>query len=124
MQSRVRVLVIDDSEFMRSLVARVLGDDFIVEAAEDGAEALERLARSEVFDAILVDLAMPHIVGAHLHALVHEKWPRTAERMIFVAGSALSEPDERFLRTTTNPVLTKPFANDTLRETVRTTAAR
>ena len=44
MATRQRVLVADDKENMRRLVARILEDTFEVEEAEDGARALALVA--------------------------------------------------------------------------------
>jgi len=64
--TRLRVLVIDDEAFMRTLVVRVLNELGItqVTAAEDGADALERLSTTaRNFELIICDLEMPNMDG-------------------------------------------------------------
>ena len=58
-----RVLIVDDDERERSELATMVGAfGHIVEAVENGEEALEKLGSSEV-DAIVTDLMMPRMDG-------------------------------------------------------------
>jgi len=56
-----RVLIADDEESMRQLVARAVAmDGHVTVTAEDGAEALEILTREQgAFDLLLTDIQMP-----------------------------------------------------------------
>lgn len=121
-QDRPSVLIVDDSALVRSLVTRVLRDHLVVEGVADGAAALERLAMGARYDAVLVDLSMPGIGGAELFSVVRERFPDLAPRIVFLTGGASSPEDERFVRTVTNPVLKKPFANEELRALLVRTA--
>ena len=60
-----RILIADDEESMRSLVARAIGmDGHDTVTAEDGAEALEILTREKgAFDLLLTDIQMPVMDG-------------------------------------------------------------
>src|SRR5215471_20904454 len=58
-----RVLVIDDSRFLRTALERMLtAKGFEVRAAADGEEGL-RLAQEEKFDLILLDVFLPKMTG-------------------------------------------------------------
>lgn len=58
-----RILVVDDEENMRHMLSLLLGrEGFVVEGAESGAAALERLGQGP-FDLILCDLKMPVMDG-------------------------------------------------------------
>ena len=64
-KGKIRVLVIDDSLFMRTLVSDLLRSDpgvEFVDTARDGAEALEKLSRVKP-DCITLDLVMPGQTG-------------------------------------------------------------
>jgi EAL domain-containing protein (putative c-di-GMP-specific phosphodiesterase class I)/ActR/RegA family two-component response regulator len=64
----LRVLVIDDDEFMLDIVSRAierLGIEF-VETHQDGRKALARIDAGEQFDIVLVDLNMPEFDGVEV----------------------------------------------------------
>lgn len=65
MSQPIRVLVVDDSAFVRKVVTQILSRSPFVEvvgAARDGAEALELAARHQP-DVITLDLMMPRMNG-------------------------------------------------------------
>lgn len=58
-----RVLVVDDDETIRLMVERILRrEQFQVDCARDGFEAIEKLARHD-YSTILLDLMMPRVDG-------------------------------------------------------------
>ncbi len=57
-----RILIADDTELTRQMLASVLKDSFEVLFAKDGLEALE-VARSALPDLILLDIIMPRMDG-------------------------------------------------------------
>ena len=61
----MRVLVVDDEDLLRTTLARVLKQrGMVVDTAENGAVALELLAREGApFDVVLVDVRMPGMTG-------------------------------------------------------------
>ena len=63
---RKRILTVDDSKTMRDMVSFTLKSaGFDVVEAEDGAKALDVLARTPV-DAIITDINMPNMDGVTL----------------------------------------------------------
>ncbi len=63
MDDNKKVLVVDDEERIRRLIRMYLErDNFIVEEAEDGQQALE-LALENEYDVILLDIMMPEMDG-------------------------------------------------------------
>jgi CheY-like chemotaxis protein len=62
---RRRVLIVDDDEAMRLLLAKIVQQDLDAEVTLAGTcEAALRFARAGAYDAILLDLLMPGIGGA------------------------------------------------------------
>lgn len=67
----MRLLIVDDSKTMRSILssyARNHGCETV--EAEDGVDALEKLAADKNFDAILIDWDMPRMNGLELLKIV------------------------------------------------------
>ena len=100
------MLVIDDDEAIRTLLARV-GEraGFIVDAARDGVEALEMLRRKDYMIAI-VDLMMPRLSGYELVQQISAMKPRP---FVIVAtaltNGAIASLDDSMVRR----VIRKPF---------------
>jgi DNA-binding response OmpR family regulator len=105
-EAQVSLLVVDDEEAIRTLLARI-GEraGFIVDTAKDGVEALEMLQRKEYMIAI-VDLMMPRLSGYELVQRISAIKPRP---FVIVAtaltnGAAASLDDSMVRR-----VIRKPF---------------
>lgn len=64
-QPDIRVLVVDDDQALRRAVARALElEGYLVEVAEDGAQALTLFENAALpFDAVILDLLMPNLDG-------------------------------------------------------------
>jgi len=60
------LLIVEDDEAMRSMLAKMLGDTYTVFVAADGVKALDVLAQIETPDAIVLDVMMPRIDGFEL----------------------------------------------------------
>lgn len=61
-----RLLLVDDNQVDRVKLSRILeGEGHAVDACDDGRKALE-LLRSESFDLVLLDIAMPDMDGYHV----------------------------------------------------------
>ena len=76
---RLRILVADDSQFMRTAYERILAtqDNFeIVGMAEDGRDALEQALRL-VPDVAILDIRMPKIDGIEVARRILEEHPDT-----------------------------------------------
>jgi PAS domain S-box-containing protein len=80
-----RVLVVDDSEIVRKMVAEILrAAEYHVEVAEDGAAALGLLAAAS-FDVLVTDLHMPRMDGFGLLKVVRTR--NTDIETIILTGS-------------------------------------
>jgi CheY-like chemotaxis protein len=98
------VLVVDDEELVRSLVARILTEaGYQVVTAADGFEALQLLVRVDQVDLLVTDLRMPGMSGEQLARCASQLSP--APRFLFVSGFFHSGTDSRL----PGPLLSKPF---------------
>jgi two-component system chemotaxis response regulator CheB len=82
------VLVVDDSAFMRKLIAEMVeasGEYRVVGTAADGIEALERI-RSLAPDIVTLDIEMPRLDGLEALEQIMKEMPRPVV-MLSAAGS-------------------------------------
>ncbi len=109
---RGRLLVVDDEEPQRTMLASILGRaGFDVVTAPDGAEALERLDGA-AFDLLLTDQRMPGIDGLALLEQARRLQPRTPV-VLMTAYGTVSTAVEAMKRGAAD-YLTKPFDRDEL----------
>ena len=73
---RQKILIIDDSEFNRAILAEVLGGEFDILEAENGKEGLEVLEQYEKdISLVLLDIIMPVMDGFEvLGEMVNRNW--------------------------------------------------
>ena len=114
-----RILVVDDDEHLREALSAFLSDEgHSVDAARDGLEALELLARNQ-YDVILSDLRMPGLDGRALYAALRTmRHPARKPRVIFMTGNVKGADYSAFLQENTEPILEKPFRLDVARRVV------
>lgn len=113
-----RILIVDDEESMRLLVARAIGmDGHEIVTAEDGAEALEILTREDgAFDLILTDIKMPVMDGIALALAAARDFPRVI--ILLMTGFADQRERASGLDAIVHDVITKPFAVADIRTAV------
>ena len=117
----MRILVVDDEPALRTSLERALGlDAYDVELAEDGNEALDRLAADPV-DAVVLDVAMPKLDGLEVCRRLRAAGDRTPVLML----TARDAIDDRVdgLDAGADDYLVKPFALRELRRAAARAAA-
>jgi len=113
-----RVLIADDEESMRLLVARAIAmDGHDIVTAEDGAEALDIIMREDgAFDLLLTDIKMPVMDGIALALAVARDFPRLT--ILLMTGFADQRERASGLDAIVHDVVTKPFAVADIRTAV------
>ena len=113
-----RVLIADDEESMRLLVARAIAmDGHDTVTAEDGAEALEILTREDgAFDLLLTDIKMPVMDGIALALTVARDFPDLT--VLLMTGFADQRERACNLNAIVHDVVTKPFSVTGIRTAV------
>ena len=114
-----RVLIADDEESMRMLVARAIAmDGHDIVTAEDGAEALEILIRENgAFDLLLTDIKMPVMDGIALALTVARDFPDLT--ILLMTGFADQRERAHGLDALIHDVLTKPFTLADFKQAVK-----
>lgn len=112
------ILVVEDETALASAMVEAFSDaGYLVDRAGDGEEALARLDDGQ-YDLIVSDLKMPRVDGIQLFAVLRQRHPEMAGRLMFVTGDVIGAEAERFLKESGCRWLAKPFR---LSELLRTT---
>jgi CheY-like chemotaxis protein len=113
-----RILVVDDEEPLRTLVARGLSlDGHSCLTAADGAEALDILVAEEGrFDLLLTDIRMPLMDGIALALAAKQQFPELT--IMLMTGYAEQRERAKSLEAIVAEVMAKPFTIAELRATV------
>jgi two-component system cell cycle response regulator CpdR len=113
-----RILIAEDEEALRGLVARaLLQDGHDVMTANDGAEALDLLVREQgAFELLLTDIRMPVMDGIALALAAARDHPNIT--ILLMTGYADQRERASGLSTLIHDVVTKPFTLATIRTAV------
>ena len=114
-----RILIAEDDEAVRSLVARALVDDgHETTTANDGAQALDLLAqKSGKFDLLLTDIKMPVMDGIALSLATARDHPDII--IMMMTGYADQRERAHGLDALIHDVITKPFTLAQIRGAVK-----
>ena len=113
-----RVLIVDDEDSMRLLVARAIAmDGHDIMTASDGAEALEILGSADsAFDLLLTDIQMPIMDGIALALAAARDFPDLT--ILLMTGFAEQRERASGLNAIAYDVITKPFSVADIRTAV------
>ncbi|UEM21523.1 PAS domain S-box protein [Skermanella mucosa] len=111
------LIVDDDPEIALTLAEMLQPDGHCIAVAQNGMEALERLA-SEPCDLVISDIRMPELDGPGLYRELETRHPGLLKRIVFVTGDTLGDGVRDFLGETGVPVLEKPYEPADLRAVV------
>lgn len=113
-----KVLIADDEDSMRQLVARAAAmDGHEIVTAQDGAEALEILTREDgAFDLLLTDIQMPVMDGIALALSAARDFPQLT--ILLMTGFADQRERASNLNALVHDVVTKPFSVADIRTAV------
>ena len=96
MPDRKRALVVDDDEPIRTMLAKVVErQDFEVDTASDGAEAISKLEQ-DGYSVVLLDLMMPRVDGFAVLRYMQENDPEALGYTIIASAVPQSEVRKRF----------------------------
>jgi CheY-like chemotaxis protein len=102
-----RVLVVDDDRAIRELVKRLVArHGFVIDTANDGAEAWTLLAEN-AYDAVLLDLMMPNMNGFDLVDRIRCDKPSVLPRIVIM--TAFSRGGKLPVVEGVHSILRKPF---------------
>ena len=108
-QALKAVLVVDDDKQLTSALQWILRDEnYLVDVAFDGEEALLKVKVHE-YDAVICDVMMPRLRGDEFYVQAKKLRPNLADRFIFITGFAADSNIREFLSARRMKHLIKPF---------------
>ena len=111
------LLVVDDDPSIHELIRAMLaGENWELDSASDGDEALSRLA-ARAYDLVLTDILMPGMDGLTLLGEMRRRYPYTGMLVMTVKNSPAHILGS--LEQQATAYIAKPFARDTLVNTLQ-----
>ncbi len=108
-----RILVVDDSKSARSYIKSLLArHHFLIAEAENGQQALERLAEFDDIKLVITDHEMPIMGGIELVSEIRRKISSDKLAIIGVSGGTQKTLSARFLKNGANDFLAKTFGQE------------
>ena len=102
------LLVDDDRQLAESLQWILADENFLVDVAHDGDEAMLKVTANH-YDAVVCDIMMPHMRGDDFYCQTAEIRPELKSRFVFITGFGNDPKLRAFLNTTGEKCLIKPF---------------
>lgn len=106
-----RILVVDDTPINRKLVGAMLKrGGWEPEEADNGEEALARLAEPGPYQAVLLDISMPGLSGVEVCRTLRASAPTAQLPLIAYTAHAQSDEHDRYRSIGFDAVLVKPIS--------------
>ena len=112
-----RILIADDEEIVIRSCLRILdGDDYQVEAVQDGREALRKIEENP-YDVMILDIMMPNMDGLEVLRRVKETHPNMD--VIMITGLSQIDTAVQAMKLGAFDYISKPFEPDELKLVVQ-----
>ena len=116
MESKIKILVLDDEEIVVTRLKPSLEKDgYSVETYTDSRQAKARIEQQK-FDIVITDLKMANIDGMQLFYFIKEKWPDTA--VVLISGFATLKVAQEAIQQGVREVISKPFKISQIKELI------
>ena len=103
------ILLVDDDKQLATALQWILADEnFLVDVAFDGEEALVKV-KAHQYDAVICDLKMPRLRGDEFYLEARNLRPALSDSFIFITGYATDPQIRTFLIEQEVKFLVKPF---------------
>jgi DNA-binding NtrC family response regulator len=117
MDKLARIIVVDDDESIRKVLATILEEKgYTVDTAENGKQAIEKTEKN-FYNLGLFDIRLPDIEGTELLAKVKDTTPRM--RKIIVTGYPSLPNAVEALNKGADAYILKPFDMDKVLQTIK-----
>ena len=104
--AKKRILICDDEEGVRESLKLILEDDYALDFAENGAEAISKVKKN-TFDLVILDIKMPKISG--LEVLKELKKVSPLAKVMIASGYKSVEAASEAVKYGAVDYIVKPF---------------
>ncbi|WML49750.1 response regulator [Neobacillus sp. PS3-34] len=105
-----RILLAEDEEILRMLITDTLEDeDYVVDEAADGQEALNLIIKNE-YDLIILDYMMPVFTGLEIIEKVRSDQANQEIQILMLSAKSQKFEQEKILQAGANHFMAKPFS--------------
>lgn len=117
--SNKRILIVDDELSILVPIKFLLEkNDFSVELAQSGKDALDKISQSKP-DLILLDIMLPDLDGYEIYQLIRENSQWDDIKVIYLTAKNRDVDIAKGLNLGVDAYITKPFSNAELLEKIR-----
>lgn len=117
------ILIVDDVELNRDILALILKKDYDIEMAEDGEEALEILRQdSDSIAMVLLDVLMPRKSGVEVLREMSEKGYLSKIPVLIISTEDTSQMERECLSLGASDFIRKPFDREIIKTRVKNIA--
>ena len=109
------ILIVDDEEVIREFLMEVLCEDYDVSLAEDGDQAIKKIAKHD-YDLIITDLKMPRVSGDEVVKFARQTKPNIP--VIIISGYSTLYAASQSVNHGACAFLSKPFSIAELTKTI------
>lgn len=113
-----QVMIVDDNDDMREFLKTILGNDWDIITARDGADALQQIHHS-LPDLVITDLMMPNMDGMELTKRLKTNIETSFLPIILLTAKSAIESRLEAMEGGADDYVTKPFEPEYLRARVR-----
>jgi len=117
MAESARILVVDDDESIRKVLATILEEKgYIVDTAENGKEAIQK-SNAQFYNLALIDIRLPDMEGTRLLTSIKETTPRMVK--IIITGYPSLQNAIEAVNKGADAYIVKPFNMDLALNTIQ-----
>ena len=117
-----RILVVDDAEINRELLRDILENQYTIEMAEDGKQALQKLQEyKRELAAVLLDLQMPEMDGFAVISSMESNGYLERIPVLIISGEQAAEIESQCFELGVSDFIHKPFERSIVKNRVKNT---
>ncbi|MCL2181118.1 MAG: diguanylate cyclase [Treponema sp.] len=113
-----KILIVDDEKANLKILTHILGSEYTIYTATNGASALEK-AKELLPDLILLDILMPEMDGYQTLSAIKNSEQLKNIPVVFTTGLDSDEDEEKGLSLDAADYITKPFSSPIVKLRVR-----